>query len=355
MAFNAQIAPFIFTRTTTLTGGGGAVPENTVLPAITGNVRTGESLTCSTGTWTNSPSSYAYQWTRAGVDIGGATSSTYAVTPTDIPELIACEVIATNGTGDSDPATATSVSSPLRAIYQIDSSARVWVHTQGTGVAVGNPVATWTSADGVYTLTQATSSFQPERQAGGLRFPGTDDWLNGDAHASVFNDAYTICTGADDINNTDTSTRQLWGAYTAGVSTATRRCSHLNLSSGTGASLTRLRYLLGGNSSAQQVDLTSLYDASGAGPFDIACRTVAAGSGNAEAIELTDPIALIDDGSRPTATLANDKFTVGAEILDATPALWWEGTLRYIVISASVLTDGNLDTIRDALAAEGVL
>lgn len=355
MAYNVQIAPYVFSRTTTLTGGGGAVPENTALPVITGTVRTGESLSCSTGTWTNSPSSYTYQWTRDGVDIGGATSSTYAVTPTDIPALIACEVIATNGTGDSLPATAASVSSPLRAIYQIDSGARVWVHTQGTGVTVGNPVATWTSADGLHTLTQATSSFQPTRQSGGLQFLGVDDWLNGDAHASVFNGAYTICTGADDVNNTDTNTRQLWGSYTAGVSTATRRCSHVNLSCSTVASLTRMRYLLGGNSSAQQIDLTSLYDAAGLGPFDIACRTVAAGAGNAEAIELTDPLAAINSGARPTATLANDRFTIGAERLDATPALWWEGTLRYVVIFDSVLTNGNLDTVRDALIAEGVI
>lgn len=354
MAYTAQIAPYIFTRTTTLTGGSGAVPENSALPAITGTFRSGETLTCSTGTWTNSPSSYSYQWTRDTVDIGGATSSTYVVTPTDIPALIACKVIATNGTGDSLPATATSVSSPLRAIYQIDSGARVWVHTQGTGVAVGNPVATWTSADGSHTLTQATSSYQPERLADGLRLGGTDDWLNGDAHASVFNGPYTVLTGATDINNTDTNTRQLWGAYTAGVSTATRRCSHVNLSSG-GATLTRMRYLLGGNSSAQQINLTELYDATGAGPFDIACRTVDAGTGNAEAIELTDPLTAINSGARPSATLANDRFTVGAERLDSTPALWWEGTLRWILIFDSVLTDGNLDTIRDALAAEEAL
>ena len=59
-------------------GQGGApapvVPVNTVLPAITGTVRAGETLTCGTGTWTESPSSYAYQWYEDGSPIIGAST-----------------------------------------------------------------------------------------------------------------------------------------------------------------------------------------------------------------------------------------------------------------------------------------
>src|SRR5690606_13340074 len=45
------------------------VPENTVLPAISGTAQVGETLTASTGTWINEPDSYTYQWKRAGVNI----------------------------------------------------------------------------------------------------------------------------------------------------------------------------------------------------------------------------------------------------------------------------------------------
>ncbi len=45
-------------------GGGGIVPGLTVAPAVTGTTVVGSTLTCSTGTWTQSPTSYAYQWQR---------------------------------------------------------------------------------------------------------------------------------------------------------------------------------------------------------------------------------------------------------------------------------------------------
>ncbi len=41
-----------------------AVPVNSVLPAISGTAQVGQSLSSSTGTWSGSPTSYAYQWSR---------------------------------------------------------------------------------------------------------------------------------------------------------------------------------------------------------------------------------------------------------------------------------------------------
>ncbi|NBT87226.1 MAG: DUF932 domain-containing protein, partial [Flavobacteriaceae bacterium] len=55
-------------------------PVNTVAPVVSGTAATGETLSCTTGTWINSPTSYAYQWYRNNTtSIGGATSSTYVV------------------------------------------------------------------------------------------------------------------------------------------------------------------------------------------------------------------------------------------------------------------------------------
>lgn len=81
--------------------GGGAAPTNTVAPAVTGFLQTGLTLTCSTGTWANSPSSYTYQWKRAGVDISGATASTYVLAVADEAQSIRCDVTATNGFGSA--------------------------------------------------------------------------------------------------------------------------------------------------------------------------------------------------------------------------------------------------------------
>jgi hypothetical protein len=70
------------------------LPVNSVLPAISGTTTVGQTLTCSTGTWTQSPS-FAYQWRRDGVSIAGATASTRVLVAGDAGALMSCSVIAT--------------------------------------------------------------------------------------------------------------------------------------------------------------------------------------------------------------------------------------------------------------------
>lgn len=74
---------------------------NTVLPAITGTVQIGQTLTCSTGTWTNPggvtpaiPQTFTYRWRRNGVDIAGAAAgnSTYVVQTADANTVLSCRV-----------------------------------------------------------------------------------------------------------------------------------------------------------------------------------------------------------------------------------------------------------------------
>ncbi len=70
-------------------------PVNSVAPAITGTTTEGQTLTCSSGTWSNSPS-YAYQWNRAGVAISGATASTRVLATADVGATMTCTVTATS-------------------------------------------------------------------------------------------------------------------------------------------------------------------------------------------------------------------------------------------------------------------
>ena len=101
------------------TGGGGgsgivivryslpASPTISSSPTITGTARTGSTLTASSpGSWTGSPTSYAYQWQRASSggsysNIPSATSSSYDLTDADIDKYIKVSVIATNSVGSS--------------------------------------------------------------------------------------------------------------------------------------------------------------------------------------------------------------------------------------------------------------
>jgi hypothetical protein len=72
---------------------GGPVP--TVAPNVTGTLTVGQTLTCSTGTWLNSPT-FTYQWRWRGVGIiPGATAATRVVATLDRGQLIECEVFGT--------------------------------------------------------------------------------------------------------------------------------------------------------------------------------------------------------------------------------------------------------------------
>ena len=89
-------------------GGFSSLPHATVLPLVTGTGAVGDTLSCSTGTWTNSPTSYAYQWLRDGVAIVGATASTYLLAAADSTHAISCTVTAT-AAGGSGSATSNAI------------------------------------------------------------------------------------------------------------------------------------------------------------------------------------------------------------------------------------------------------
>jgi hypothetical protein len=84
-------------------------PVPTVAPAITGTVSVGQVLTCSNGTWSGSPTSYAKQWTADGADIAGQTGGTYTVQSGDAGKLIGCYVTATDAYGGATRTWATEV------------------------------------------------------------------------------------------------------------------------------------------------------------------------------------------------------------------------------------------------------
>ncbi len=82
-----------------------AAPRNTARPTITGEPEAGQELTAEEGTWTNSPTSFAYQWQRCDVDaiacavVTGATGKTYGVRNADVGFRLRVEVTARNANG----------------------------------------------------------------------------------------------------------------------------------------------------------------------------------------------------------------------------------------------------------------
>jgi hypothetical protein len=87
----------------------------TPAPTITGTNAVGDTLTEVQGTWTNAPTSHAYQWEHcsgsplACTAISGATAQTYMVASTDAGDAIEVQETATNAGGASLPASSTPV------------------------------------------------------------------------------------------------------------------------------------------------------------------------------------------------------------------------------------------------------
>jgi hypothetical protein len=104
-----------------------SAPTNSVAPTITGTKSVGQTLTSSTGTWSGTPTSYAYQWKRADTssgsytDISGANTSTYVLTSDDVSKFIKVGVIATNAAGSSSQ----TLSTATTAISAVAPSAPV--------------------------------------------------------------------------------------------------------------------------------------------------------------------------------------------------------------------------------------
>jgi hypothetical protein len=78
----------------------GVVPHDSSPPNVTGDARVGAELTCNHGEWTGAPEpSFAYQWTREGEPIPGATSPEYQVLSSDRGRSLACRVRGSNREG----------------------------------------------------------------------------------------------------------------------------------------------------------------------------------------------------------------------------------------------------------------
>jgi hypothetical protein len=97
---------------------------NTVLPAIIGSAKARDSLSCSTGTWTNSPSRFAYQWSRDGTPIQGATNTAYTVQRSDEQLTLTCAVTASNSFGAGSPATSRGVAVAVRHVARCPAATR---------------------------------------------------------------------------------------------------------------------------------------------------------------------------------------------------------------------------------------
>jgi hypothetical protein len=145
-------------------------PTNTSLPAIGGNTTQGQQLTVSVGSWSNSPTSYSYQWQDCNgsgascSNIAGASSSAYTLAVGDVGHTLRVVVTATNA-GGSTPAT--SAATGVVAAYSSGPAYPTCTQTisQGanvpstvSGAAAGSVICLNSGAYGSLTLNASHSS-----------------------------------------------------------------------------------------------------------------------------------------------------------------------------------------------------
>lgn len=188
-------------------------PVNTAVPVINDTTPTvGDVLSTTNGTWSNTPTSYTYQWKRAGANIAGATSSTYTVVSADIGAPLSVTVTATNAAGS---ASATSTATSATAAPPPDTRARFFVgpanaHTSGTQALLSAATVLTGAANGgktgSFTLTTTANNYGwlavlASASAAGVTFTDASNFQGGWAGAGLVG-ANTNGGPATDVSTT---------------------------------------------------------------------------------------------------------------------------------------------------------
>ena len=132
-----------------------ALPVNTAAPVISGSLTVGSTLSCTQGTWSNSPTSYAYQWQRGGTNIAGATSSTYVTVTADGGTSVGCLVTATNASGSASQASNTLAiaGGVVTSVWSASDAAANGMTLSNGGLTVVATTSVWQSCRGSISRT----------------------------------------------------------------------------------------------------------------------------------------------------------------------------------------------------------
>jgi hypothetical protein len=130
------------------------------LPVITGTPTIGNTIFASTGTWSNSPTAYTYQWKRAGVNITGATGTSYIVQTADDQQTITVATSGSNIYGTGTPAVSAGVTAgSLPVKSPADDVTIAGTTVQGSTMSV--------TSEGTWTNTPLSYVYQWQRVASG--------------------------------------------------------------------------------------------------------------------------------------------------------------------------------------------
>ncbi len=136
---------------------GGEAPKDAAVPTLSGTPVVGARMGVSTGTWSNEPVAYGYQWEdcnseeEACTAILGANNANYTVTPSDVGHVLIAQVSATNG-GGTTTASGTASTEVKTRITEFP------VGEASVGVAEGSDGNLWLPQEEADTVSKVTPS-----------------------------------------------------------------------------------------------------------------------------------------------------------------------------------------------------
>ncbi len=199
------------TRALVLRGNGATgVPVNTAPPVLSGTAQVGNTLSVSTGAWSGTPTTFAYQWKRCDAtgsgctSIVGATAAKYQLVASDLGETVRAVVTASNAAGSKSATSAASA-----------------IITSATGIAPVNtapPVVSGTAQVG-NALTVSTGSWSGSPTTFGYEWRRCDASGSSCASVSGATAAGYVLTTADQ-GRTMRAVVKAWNAAGTGSATS---------------------------------------------------------------------------------------------------------------------------------------
>lgn len=183
------------------------VIANSVKPAISGTAQVGQTLTASTGTWTPSGLTYAYQWKSGGTDVG-TDAATYVPVAGDVGKTITVTVTASktglSSVSETSNPTAAVTAAPLPDV--VNNTAPSITGTAQVGQTLTADPGTWTPS-GV--------TFAYQWKANGTDIAGADDSTYVPVAGDVGKTITVRVTGSKAGHNPASATSSATAAVTA--------------------------------------------------------------------------------------------------------------------------------------------
>jgi hypothetical protein len=316
-ASNGVDPPITYNATITVTVAA-TVPANTVLPVISGTAAVGQTLTTTNGTWTGTPTpTYARQWKRGGVNISGATGTSYLLVSADAGAVITVTVTATNTAGSasatSDP-TAAVIAAPVNSVLP---------------AITGTPTVgqTLTATDGTWS---GSPTFTRQWKRNGANIAGatasTYLLVTADANA-IITVTVTATNIAGSTNATSNPTASVLGVPTNSVlpviSGSATQGSTLTTTSGTWSGSPTFAYQwksAGANVGTNSTTYATVVGDVGNTITVVVTATNAAGSANATSAAF-GPVTAIGSVTVRVVAIGGDSNSVGRGVLVRDPIL----------------------------------